>query len=259
MYGYIYKTTNLINGKIYVGKRQKSTFDKYYYGSGIKLVKALLKYGKENFSREILEWCSSLEELNQKEKYWIKYLDAKNPLIGYNISDGGDGCSTGGKINSLYCYVHKEDYFIRVLKSDLNLYIENGYLKGRGFNGLQGTHKSQETRDKISQSGKGKHNHKGSSNPAYGTRYYWITNGKDNLRQKLEEPIPCGWRKGKFQRKYERTKKQKDYTLRRSLDGHWRGDNNPSRQVKRYWFNDGKKEILSATCPIGYMKGRLRK
>ena len=58
MFGYIYKTTNLINGKIYIGKRQKQEFDKYYLGSGIYLKKAIEKYGKENFSCEIIDKCN---------------------------------------------------------------------------------------------------------------------------------------------------------------------------------------------------------
>ena len=83
-FGYIYLTTNLINGKIYIGKRQKSTFDQNYYGSGTVLEQALIKYGKENFKREILDWAYSLEELNEKECYWIKKYNAKNKKIGYN-------------------------------------------------------------------------------------------------------------------------------------------------------------------------------
>lgn len=53
--GYIYKTTNLVNGKIYVGKRQMPHFDDSYYGSGTVFKAALKKYGKANFKREILE------------------------------------------------------------------------------------------------------------------------------------------------------------------------------------------------------------
>lgn len=91
MYGYIYKTTNLITNKIYIGKRERSTFDTKYYGSGIYLKNSLIKYGKENFKREILEWCETREKLCEREKYWIKELGAKNKDIGYNIADGGDG------------------------------------------------------------------------------------------------------------------------------------------------------------------------
>ena len=51
MIGYIYKTTNLITNKFYIGKRQKSTFDKYYYGSGKYLSASIVKYGKEAFTK----------------------------------------------------------------------------------------------------------------------------------------------------------------------------------------------------------------
>jgi hypothetical protein len=65
----IYKTTNLINGKIYVGQDTKNNPN--YLGSGKKLKFALKKYGIENFKKEILEECSTLDELNELEKYWI--------------------------------------------------------------------------------------------------------------------------------------------------------------------------------------------
>ena len=49
MYGYIYETTNLINGKKYIGQHVSETFDKDYYGSGKAFLNALRKNGKENF------------------------------------------------------------------------------------------------------------------------------------------------------------------------------------------------------------------
>lgn len=94
---YIYKTTNLLNGKIYVGKSKfHINENKNYYGSGIILKKAIQKYGKENFKKEIIDVAISISELNKKEIYWIKKLDAKNKKIGYNIANGGDGGNTGG-------------------------------------------------------------------------------------------------------------------------------------------------------------------
>lgn len=82
----IYKITNKINGKIYIGQRMK--IKDSYYGSGKLIKRAIKKYGKNNFTKEILEKCSTKEELNKKEVYWIKKLDSKIPN-GYNISDGG--------------------------------------------------------------------------------------------------------------------------------------------------------------------------
>ena len=99
MYGYIYKITNNINNKIYVGKHKSEKFDDSYWGGGKILRKSIKKYGKENFSREILEECFSKKELNEKEKFWIKELDCRNPEIGYNISIGGDGGGIFGHHN----------------------------------------------------------------------------------------------------------------------------------------------------------------
>ncbi len=85
----IYMVTNLINGKIYVGKDGKNNPD--YYGSGILIKKAIKKYGIQNFIKSILEFCTDEENLNERERYWIDLLDSRNPIIGYNISEGGDG------------------------------------------------------------------------------------------------------------------------------------------------------------------------
>jgi len=91
----IYKTTNLLNGKIYVGHHYTSANDGYY-GSGIHIKRSINKYGKENFKRETLEFCMSAN-INEKEIYWISILSATNKNIGYNISTGGTGLGMLGK------------------------------------------------------------------------------------------------------------------------------------------------------------------
>lgn len=82
----IYKTTNLVNGKIYIG--QDFHNKPKYLGSGVRLRSAIKHYGKEQFKKEILEYCV-LELLNEREQYWIKELDSMNPEIGYNLTSGG--------------------------------------------------------------------------------------------------------------------------------------------------------------------------
>ena len=84
----IYKTTNMVNGKIYVGKSIKS--DSSYLGSGLQINAAIKKYGRENFTKEIIEECLA-DILDEREIYWIDILDARNTKIGYNISIGGTG------------------------------------------------------------------------------------------------------------------------------------------------------------------------
>lgn len=84
----IYKITNNINGKIYIGKTIRDVPD--YYGSGIKITHAIKKYGIENFSKEILVTCDP-EYLDDLESYFIWKFDARKDSIGYNISIGGTG------------------------------------------------------------------------------------------------------------------------------------------------------------------------
>src|SRR5574343_177718 len=91
----IYKTLNLINGKFYIGKDTKDNPN--YFGSGIVLRRAIKKYGKENFMKQTIEVCSTEEELNEREIYWIDKLDARNPEVGYNMLKGGEGVFRGEK------------------------------------------------------------------------------------------------------------------------------------------------------------------
>lgn len=83
----IYKTTNLINGKIYIG--QTHNLSDKYIGSGKNLKRAIKKYGKENFTKDVIEYCDSDDQLNEREKYWITYYNSKDKNIGYNLTYGG--------------------------------------------------------------------------------------------------------------------------------------------------------------------------
>lgn len=90
MYGYIYKTTNLINNKIYVGQKKSNKFlGNKYLGSGKRLRSAIISYGKDNFIVQLVDVAESLQELNDKEIFWTKFLDSTNSSIGYNIAYGG--------------------------------------------------------------------------------------------------------------------------------------------------------------------------
>ena len=85
----IYKTTNLITGQSYIGKDSKNLNS--YLGSGTYLKRAIKKYGNHNFVKEILETCSTLQELAERERYWIAKYDACNSPNYYNIVPGGEG------------------------------------------------------------------------------------------------------------------------------------------------------------------------
>jgi hypothetical protein len=88
----IYKITNLINNKIYIGK--DTTSDPNYFGSGLIINRAFEKYGIENFIKEVIDETDDYIELSNKEIYWIDQYNSTDRKVGYNISKGGDGGDT---------------------------------------------------------------------------------------------------------------------------------------------------------------------
>jgi|LakMenEpi03Aug12_release.lakeMendotaPanAssembly.Ray.scaffolds.fasta_scaffold240359_2 hypothetical protein len=150
----IYKTTNLVNGKQYIGKDTKN--DPKYLGSGSILKKAINKYGKENFKKEIIEVCNSENELRIREEYWLNYYDVSNNPMFYNMHNHSYGGLTienlseetrnrlseskRGKKNGFYGRHHTDE--TKKLLSD-KLSGENSPWHGR-------TH-SEITRKKLSQ------------------------------------------------------------------------------------------------------------
>lgn len=135
----IYKITNLINNKIYIGQAKDlririRTHEKYdtpekFNGSisfenekQMPIHQAIMKYHLENFKIEIIEKCS-ISELNSKEQYWIAYYDCIAPK-GYNLTKGGQiGCPLKGEKSHLNKYPEKEINKIKkLLKQGLSCY-----------------------------------------------------------------------------------------------------------------------------------------
>lgn len=98
----IYKCTNKVNGKYYIGKTQrkletriaqhKSEAKSYRDKTLCAFHNALNKYGFENFEWEVIDTADTLEELNQKEIFWIDKLKSLTKFgLGYNINTGGEG------------------------------------------------------------------------------------------------------------------------------------------------------------------------
>lgn len=92
-FGVIYKITNLINNKVYIGQTIRNINirfkDHIKYANNKKcsmpIALAIKKYGKENFICEIIHYCNSQEELNEKESYFINLYNSTNNKIGYNL------------------------------------------------------------------------------------------------------------------------------------------------------------------------------
>ena len=101
----IYKITNLLNKKVYIGKNKTNELS--YMGSGILLKRAIKKYGIENFIKEIIDTAETIKELNEKEIQWISFYESRDNKKGYNIASGGDGGDTLSKHPNLEELRHK--------------------------------------------------------------------------------------------------------------------------------------------------------
>lgn len=115
MNGFIYKVTNKVNGKVYIGQTIQSIKDRWYRHCGksglskaemnTHFKRAILKYGKESFNIEILEEVDS-SKLDEREKYYIKLYDSYNS--GYNSTMGGQ--------NGGYRHFKLTEYYDEIIK-----------------------------------------------------------------------------------------------------------------------------------------------
>ncbi|AIK68334.1 homing endonuclease [Rhizobium phage vB_RleM_P10VF] len=97
MYGFVYLTTNTINGMKYVGRHKGNPDkDQKYLGSGKLFTRAVRKYGRDVFERETLQICETKEKLFEAEEFWIRKLDAVASSNFYNVTPYSiGGCEPG--------------------------------------------------------------------------------------------------------------------------------------------------------------------
>ena len=207
----IYKITNLINNKIYIGQHVTTNIDDSYMGSGEHIKNAIKKYGIENFKKEIIAECSSFEEMNELEKELVNYEFVQNPNT-YNHSIGG---SYGWK-NCLKYKSEKEIYAIRKNAGDaiINLMKDPEYRKQHAekrrirlkqywkenvHNWIGKSH-SEETKIKMSEAHKRNGDQRGEKNSQFGK--CWINNlelqeNKSIKKDELNSWLEAGWIKGR--------------------------------------------------------------
>lgn len=87
IYGIIYITTCLVNGKVYIGQTIHWQ-DKSYLGSGVALCEAVKKYGRSKFKRKILKVCYNQKQLDAWEMIMIRKYNSTDKSIGYNVLPG---------------------------------------------------------------------------------------------------------------------------------------------------------------------------
>lgn len=114
----IYKITNTVNGKVYIGQTAQTLEKRFYQHCRVYeairtsiITKAIKKYGKENFLIEQIDFAENDEELDKKEKYWINFYDSYNISKGYNLSPGG--------LDGTRKYIKKKKAHLSVLQGAL--------------------------------------------------------------------------------------------------------------------------------------------
>ena len=129
LYGFIYITTNLINGKMYIGqkKSKNDTHWKGYLGSGVALKRAIKKYGKENFDRKIIDIAFNAHELNYLEYFYTQIFDVVKKESWYNQCYGGNATFSESfyenGINQFKKKVHQYDLNLKFL-NEFNSIVE---------------------------------------------------------------------------------------------------------------------------------------
>lgn len=102
---YVYKITNKINGKLYVGqtvhdvRRRFSSHCSPGSGGRSAVKAAIMKYGKEHFTLTVLSECATLEQLNDAEAYWIDHFQTMVPS-GYNLVAGGNNAPRSSEVGA---------------------------------------------------------------------------------------------------------------------------------------------------------------
>ena len=206
----VYKITNCLNGKFYIGVHKIIKSDSYM-GSGKIIRLALKKYGKENFKKEILASFTNKKSAYLMESALVseEFLSQKNT---YNIRPGGLGGFGAGMDSPWFGRTHTKETKEKISKA----------MSGSG-NPMYGKITTKETKEKISKamSGSGHPNFgkpisketkekiskamSGSGNPMYGKKgeqhpsfnTIWITNNIENKKIKKDDVIPNGWKRGR--------------------------------------------------------------
>lgn len=208
-YHFIYKTTNLITGKFYIGMHSTKNLDDGYLGSGKILRYSIKKYGKENHKIERLEFFDDRKKLAEGESKIINEVLLKDPLC-MNLGLGGQGgilnedhgkkfhAAGGKKVFQILCKRHSE-------KLKNNLEYREKYSKARRKVSIgeknpfyQKTH-TKETKNLMSKSQKLRLKDP-SKNSMFGKCWVFNNETKQNkaiLKSEFEKYQLIGWQKGR--------------------------------------------------------------
>ena len=168
---YIYCITNLMNDKTYIGQHKTENLNDSYMGSGLMITKSIRKYGKNNFSKEILAITGTKQNADILEKCFIA-LYREIGKAEYNLATGGTGGQDGRK--------HTEQEKNKISKASAEHWNKEGYR--------------EKVSKAISKSLTGKKRNEPAWIKGKSPGYKWFTNGIEN---KLCKQCPEGFFSGR--------------------------------------------------------------
>ena len=177
----VYKTTNLVNNKIYIGKKMDFDLDDDYFGAGKQLLKDIEIYGKDKFKKEILYVFDNFKKSTIMEKKIVNKEFLSRPDV-YNLNTGGNGG---------WFYINK------LRDTDPSIRVEISRLGGKASGRKNGLLCKKEKKGIFDPKFI---NQKGIKNTQYGTK--WIYNKKLNQVKKihknqLKKYLNNGWQLGR--------------------------------------------------------------
>lgn len=204
-YHYIYKTTNVINDKYYIGMHSTDNLNDGYIGSGKRLWYSINYHGKENHVCEILEYCDNRKELSKREEEIVNEQLLSEDLC-LNLVTGGHSGQQGfvndehrikmrlGASKWLKDKYKTDEIFKNLMAESRVKNMKNYHKLGiHNYNTFGGKKHTEETIKKIKNSKRGQG--KGETNSQYGK--CWITNENENKKIMRGDEIPQGWRLGR--------------------------------------------------------------
>lgn len=197
----VYKVTNKVNGKFYIGVHKTSNPDDRYLGSGRLIKAAVRKYGRDFFEKEVLHEFSTKHEAYQKERELMPNSKAQESG-NYNLMRGGEGgwshlsASQKSDISSKGVQRYRELYDSDPAFRDRVSLSRVRDTSGR-LNGFFGRTHSEEARSQISSAMREKQS--GSKNSQYGTAWVCLEGESPRKVKKTELPafLEAGWQRGR--------------------------------------------------------------
>lgn len=265
--GYIYKITNKINNKVYIGQTSKTIAERFdahlrHAANHVNryLYDAMNFYGYENFTVESLEKCGK-SSLDEREIYWISFYKSNNPDYGYNMTAGGGGGDTFALRSEESKRLFRENVSarqtgkkqdpetvakrvakLRGLKhsEESRLHMSEGQKKRDASTYRRGFTLTQESKDKISKSLTGQKQSEETKQKRKDSmsRLKWWNNGIECIRA---TECPDGYIAGRIN--FEPSKESKAKSSHKGTK----------------WFTNGKENKMAYECPEGFWPGKTFK